>query len=57
MRFICLHGVGSSGSICESQFVPLMKAADPSYEFVFIDGPMESIRGPGKALGTIVEIK
>ncbi|KAM3435127.1 hypothetical protein NHJ13734_005697 [Beauveria thailandica] len=47
MRFICLHGVGSSGSICESQFVPLMKAADASYEFVFIDGPMESIRGPG----------
>ncbi|EGX96859.1 DUF341 domain protein [Cordyceps militaris CM01] len=47
MRFIGLHGVGSSGSICESQFVPLMKAADPSYEFVFVDGPIEFIRGPG----------
>lgn len=47
MRLLCLHGVGSSGSICESQLTPLMRAADPSYEFVFVDGPAPSIRGPG----------
>ncbi|KAL2760691.1 hypothetical protein ACRALDRAFT_1066831 [Sodiomyces alcalophilus JCM 7366] len=47
MRLLCLHGVGSSGSICESQFQPFVKAADPSYEFVFVNGPVTSIRGPG----------
>ncbi|KAI0386914.1 DUF341 domain protein [Hypomontagnella monticulosa] len=47
MKILCLHGVGSSGSICESQFGPFVKAADPSYEFVFVDGPIESARGPG----------
>lgn len=47
MRVLCLHGVGSSGSICQSQFEPFVKAADPSYEFVFVDGPAASIRGPG----------
>ncbi|KAL2139489.1 hypothetical protein VTI28DRAFT_5101 [Corynascus sepedonium] len=47
MRLLCLHGVGSSGSICESQFEPFVRATDPSYEFVFVDGPAASIRGPG----------
>ncbi|KAK1977275.1 DUF341 domain protein [Colletotrichum cereale] len=47
MRILCLHGVGSSGAICESQFGPFLRAADPSYEFVFVDGPEPSIRGPG----------
>ncbi|KAI5867873.1 DUF341 domain protein [Durotheca rogersii] len=47
MRLLCLHGVGSSGSICEKQFAAFVKAADPSYEFVFVDGPVESARGPG----------
>lgn len=47
MRILCLHGVGSSGSICESQFRPFLQAADASYEFVFVDGPELSERGPG----------
>ncbi|VUC29983.1 unnamed protein product [Clonostachys rosea] len=39
MRILCLHGVGSNGSICESQLQPFIRASDPSYEFVFVDGP------------------
>lgn len=49
MKILCLHGVGSSGAICERQFAPFIKAADPSYDFVFVDGPVESIKGPGRA--------
>lgn len=48
MRILCLHGVGSSGSICESQLRPFIRACDPSYEFIFVDGPAPSDRGPGK---------
>ncbi|KAF2839931.1 DUF341 domain protein [Patellaria atrata CBS 101060] len=47
MRLLCLHGVGSSARICESQFRPFLKAVDPSYEFIFVDGPVLSRRGPG----------
>lgn len=48
MRILCLHGVGSSGSICESQLGAFLKVVDPSYEFVFVDGPALCERGPGK---------
>ncbi|PNY29659.1 Uncharacterized protein TCAP_00427, partial [Tolypocladium capitatum] len=47
MRILCLHGVGSSGIICESQLHPFIRACDPSYEFIFVDGPAPSDRGPG----------
>lgn len=47
MRILCLHGVGSSGSILESQLDAFVKAADPSYEFVYADGPYPSEKGPG----------
>ncbi|KAK4224176.1 serine hydrolase FSH [Podospora fimiseda] len=49
MRIICLHGVGSSGRILDSQMQPLVQALDPSYEFVFVDGPFLCERGPGMA--------
>ena len=48
MKILCLHGVGSSGSICESQFRAFLKVVDPSYEFIFTEGPALSERGPGK---------
>jgi len=48
MRILCLHGVGSSGKILESQLQPFMQAVDPSYEFVFVDGPFLCERGPGE---------
>ncbi|CAH0023140.1 unnamed protein product [Clonostachys rhizophaga] len=46
MKILCLHGVGSNGSICESQLQPFIRASDPSYEFVFVDGPEPCERGP-----------
>ncbi|KAH7080818.1 DUF341 domain protein [Paraphoma chrysanthemicola] len=47
MRVLCLHGVGSSGSICETQLRPFLQATDFTYEFVFVDGAVSSPRGPG----------
>ncbi|KAH0427987.1 DUF341 domain-containing protein [Colletotrichum camelliae] len=47
MRILALHGVGSSAKILESQLVGLMKSVDASYEFVLVDGPVPSHRGPG----------
>ncbi|PVI02665.1 DUF341 domain protein [Periconia macrospinosa] len=47
MKILCLHGVGSSALILENQLRQLMSAVDPSYEFVFVDGPIPSERGPG----------
>lgn len=48
MRILALHGVGSSAKILESQLVGLMRSVDASYEFVLVDGPVPSHRGPGK---------
>ncbi|KAL2140166.1 hypothetical protein VTI28DRAFT_4182 [Corynascus sepedonium] len=47
MRILCLHGVGSSGKILESQLHSFTLAVDHSYEFVFVDGPFSCERGPG----------
>jgi predicted esterase len=48
MRVLCLHGVGSSATVLENQLRRFVQAVDPSYEFVFVDGPVPSERGPGK---------
>jgi predicted esterase len=48
MRVLCLHGVGSSASICETQLRPFLRAVDSTFEFIFVDGPVLSPRGPGK---------
>lgn len=47
MRFLCLHGFGSSGAILEMQMSNLQRELDPTFELVFVDGPFESERGPG----------
>ncbi|EOA84354.1 uncharacterized protein SETTUDRAFT_55643, partial [Exserohilum turcica Et28A] len=47
MRVLCLHGVGSSATILETQLRPFLQAVDSSYEFIFADGPIPSPRGPG----------
>ncbi|KAI1734274.1 DUF341 domain-containing protein [Xylaria scruposa] len=47
MKILCLHGVGSSGSILEKQMSNLRRELDPSFDLVFVDGPFESERGPG----------
>ncbi|CZT24639.1 uncharacterized protein RCC_10364 [Ramularia collo-cygni] len=49
MRVLCLHGVGGSGALLKQQLTPFIRALDPSYEFVFVDGPVQSPRGPGIA--------
>ncbi|KAK4663867.1 uncharacterized protein QC763_502100 [Podospora pseudopauciseta] len=49
MRVLCLHGVGSSGKMLETQLRPFLKAVDPSFDFVFVDGPFPCERGPGMA--------
>ncbi|KAL8919475.1 MAG: hypothetical protein Q9208_006760 [Pyrenodesmia sp. 3 TL-2023] len=47
MKILCLHGVGSSGAILETQMANFRRELDPSYELVFVDGPFECERGPG----------
>lgn len=47
MKILCLHGVGSSGTIFEAQIANLRRELDPSFELVFVDGPFECERGPG----------
>ncbi|KAH7131816.1 DUF341 domain protein [Dendryphion nanum] len=47
MRILCLHGVGSSAFILENQLRQLISAVDPTYEFIFVDGPVLSEKGPG----------
>ncbi|EXJ93213.1 hypothetical protein A1O3_01770 [Capronia epimyces CBS 606.96] len=41
MRILCLHGYGTSGAILRSQLDAIISQADPSYEFVFLDGEYE----------------
>ncbi|KAK5996869.1 Esterase alnB [Cladobotryum mycophilum] len=48
-RVLALHGVGSSGTILRDQLTPLVRALDPNYEFVYLDGAIETQRGPGMA--------
>ena len=48
MKILCLHGVGSSGAILERQMANLRRELDPSFDLVFVDGPFECERGPGK---------
>jgi hypothetical protein len=48
MKVLCLHGAGSSAIICETQLRPFLRAADATYEFMLVDGPVLSPRGPGE---------
>ena len=41
MRILCLHGYGTSAAIMRAQLDPLIREADPSYEFVFLEGEHE----------------
>ncbi|KAL4882125.1 serine hydrolase FSH [Aspergillus karnatakaensis] len=46
-KILCLHGYGTSASILQHQLGPFMAAADPSYEFVFLEGEIECQRAQG----------
>ncbi|EXJ91410.1 hypothetical protein A1O1_04522 [Capronia coronata CBS 617.96] len=53
MRILCLHGYGTSGAIMRSQMHAVISQADPSYEFVFLDGEYEC--PPAQGLGGSVD--
>ncbi|KAL2010517.1 hypothetical protein VTN00DRAFT_6324 [Thermoascus crustaceus] len=48
-RILCLHGYGTSSNILKHQLSALIAAADPSFEFVFLDGEVECQKAPGVA--------
>ncbi|PSN59369.1 DUF341 domain protein [Corynespora cassiicola Philippines] len=50
MRILCLHGVGSSATVLENQLRHLIRAVDPTFEFIFVNGPIPCERGPGIGL-------
>ena len=47
MRILCLHGYGTSGAILQSQLDAFTHKADPSHEFVFLDGEYECPKAQG----------
>ncbi|PYI01234.1 hypothetical protein BO78DRAFT_20569 [Aspergillus sclerotiicarbonarius CBS 121057] len=47
MRFLCLHGSGSSAQIFDTQLSVLQRALGPRYEFVFLQGEFPSEPGLG----------
>ncbi|KZL83287.1 oxidoreductase [Colletotrichum incanum] len=46
-KILCLHGGGSSGTIFQIQLIRLSRVLEPRFEFVFLDGPIETEPGPG----------
>ena len=48
MRFLCLHGMGTSGRIFQAQLSPVTAMLGGEHEFVYIDGEVESEALVGK---------
>ncbi|OHF02959.1 oxidoreductase [Colletotrichum orchidophilum] len=46
-KILCLHGGGSSAGIFQMQLIRLSRVLEPRFEFVFLDGPIETEAGPG----------
>lgn len=49
MRFLCLHGIGSSAQVFETQLSALTAGLGSRYEFVFLQGDIPSEAGPGES--------
>jgi len=51
MRFLCIHGMGTSAGIFESQIAQVRANLPGQHEFVFVDGIVESrpIEGKGSS--------
>ncbi|KAI2612014.1 serine hydrolase FSH [Hypoxylon fragiforme] len=47
MRFLCLHGMGTSAEIFETQTDPLRRALGKSHDFEFYEGDYEVQAAPG----------
>ena len=41
MKFLCLHGYGTSGYILEQQLIPIANALGGNHEFVYLDGDVK----------------
>ena len=48
MRFLCLHGHGTNSQILEAQLEPLRASLPSDWEFLFLDGEVETIPAPGR---------
>lgn len=44
---LCFHGTGSKGSIFNVQMARLCYMLKDEFQFIFLDGPLESAAGPG----------
>ncbi|KAK2756471.1 hypothetical protein FQN54_005364 [Arachnomyces sp. PD_36] len=47
MRFLCLHGMSTNTSVLEFQIQGIRAKLDPSHEYVFLDGHIETDAAPG----------
>jgi len=47
MRFLCLHGMGTSSRIFEAQISRIMDQLDGHHDFVFLQGEVETDPAPG----------
>lgn len=47
MKILCLHGHGTSSAIFEIQLAGIREALGDGYEYVYLDGPVESSRVQG----------
>jgi hypothetical protein len=44
MKFLCLHGYGTSSEIFEQQFSSIAQALGEHHEYVYLDGEVEVTR-------------
>lgn len=44
---LCLHGGGTNSTIFAIQMIRIHRELNPHFDFVFLDGPLESEPGPG----------
>lgn len=48
MRILCLHGHGTSSAIFETQLTKVREELGASFEYIYLDGPVESERVRGE---------
>jgi hypothetical protein len=44
MKFLCLHGYGTSSEIFEQQFEGIARVLGESHEYIYLDGEVEVTR-------------
>lgn len=56
MRFLCLHGMGTSGRIFQAQMSQIAAALSGQHEFMYIDGCFETDPLAGRAGRPLLEL-